>query len=315
MNNKKNDPKKSKKEPAVTQPVTESPAMEQPLQSSTQSQVVAVSIEDIVPNPMNPRRFFDEESLSDLAQNIIEHGVLQPITVREMIDEAGKKYEIVFGERRYRAAKIAGLETVSCMVRELTDDAAFDMMISENLQRFDILPSEEGTAFKRIIDKGKDIRYISERFGKSETFIHSRLSLVRLIPEITILLNKEEIAIGMAVEISKMESAIQKHLLKEHLETEVEQSNWKNLPLKIFKERLEAKYTVLLSRFSFDKSECGQCTWNSEYYSLFPSLENSRCTRSACLVKKQERGSVQGYRGRKKDDNGGLYSAVGNNSV
>jgi ParB family chromosome partitioning protein len=170
----------------------------------------------------------------------------------------------------------------------LNDEAAFDMMISENLQRQDILPSEEGDAFKSILDKGKDIRYISERFGKSETFIHSRLSLVRLTPEIRRLLNTEEITIGMAVEISRLEPAIQEHLLKEHLETEIAFNNWKNLPLKGFKEKLEAAYTVLLSRFSFDKSECEQCTCNSEFYSLFPVLENSRCTRSVCLAKKQE---------------------------
>ena len=156
------------------------------------------------------------------------------------------------------------------------------------LQRQDILPSEEGEAFKRILDKGKDIRYISERFGKSETFIHGRLSLVRLVPEVTRLLDIEEITIGMAVEISKLESSIQNHLLKEHLETEVTGNNWKNLSFKIFKEKLEATYTVLLSRFSFDKSECVQCPYNSESYSLFPVPEIGRCTRSACLVKKHE---------------------------
>jgi len=287
MSTKKNNPKKKvAKATTVEQPVSEAPAMEQ---HSLQSQVVAVKIDEIVPNPMNPRRFFDEESIAELAQNIIKHGVLQPVTVREMLDGDRKKYEIVFGERRYRAAKIAGMETIPCMIRELSDDEAFDMMISENLQRYDILPSEEGEAFKKILDKGKDIRYISERFGKSDSFIHSRLSLVRLIPEITKLLNSEEITIGMAVEISKMEPAIQKHILSEHLETEIEFNSWTKLPLKIFKERLEAKYTVLLSRFLFDKSECEQCTCNSEYYSLFPSSENSRCTRSTCLVRKQEK--------------------------
>jgi len=85
---------------------------------------------------------------------------------------------ILCEERRFRAAKIAGLETIPCMIRQLSDDAAFDLMVSENLARQDIRPSEEGMAFKRILDKGKDIRYISERFGKSDSFIHGRLSLV-----------------------------------------------------------------------------------------------------------------------------------------
>jgi ParB family chromosome partitioning protein len=175
-----------------------------------------------------------------------------------------------------------------CIVRDLNDDAAFDLLISENLQRSDIRPSEEGVAFKRIIDKGKDIRYISARFGKSETFIHNRLALVRLIPEITDLLDCETISIGMAFEISRFEPTIQEHIYREHLTSDVPINNWKNFSLKVFKEKLEDTYTVLMSRFSFDKSECEQCPRNSEFYSLFPMPENSRCTNSSCLVKKQE---------------------------
>ena len=273
---------------AVEQAVTESPVIEQPSQKSPQSQVTDLKIVDIVPNPANPRKYFDEESLSELAQNIREHGVLQPVTVREIPESGSRKFEIVFGERRFRAAKIAGLETLPCMVRELNDDTAFDLMISENLARSDIRPSEEAVAFKKILDKGINVAYISERFGKSEKFVHSRLSLVRLIPEVTGLLDRDEISIGMAVEVSKLEPAIQEHLCREHLETDVLFNNWKNLPLKMFKEKLEGTYTVLLSRFSFDKSECELCTFNTELHSLFPAPENSRCTRSACLVKKQE---------------------------
>jgi len=176
--------------------------------------------------------------------------------------------------------------------------------VSENLQRQDIRPSEEGEAFKRILDKGKDIRYISERFGKSDSFIHGRLSLVRLIPKITRLLDVEEISISMAVEISKLEAPMQEHLLREHLETEIISENWKKLPFKTFRERLENTYTTLLSRFSFDKSDCMQCPGNSEFYSLFPVLENSRCTRSACLVKKQENHILNT-----------ILSAIGNENV
>ena len=217
MNAKKSNQKKVAKATAVEQPVktVEQPVTEQSVNDqsvieqtslkTSLSQVIEVNIDEIVPNPMNPRRYFDEESLTELAQNIKEHGVLQPVTVREISGKDGKKYELVFGERRFRAAKIARLETIPCTVRELNDEAAFDLMISENLQRQDILPSEEGVAFNQILDKGKDIRYISERFGKSENFIHGRLSLVRLIPEITKLLDNEEITIGMALEISRLE--------------------------------------------------------------------------------------------------------------
>jgi len=139
MSTKKSNQKKAAKATAVEQPVTEvsqpvieQSGKEQSSQQPPQSQVVEVMINDIVPNPMNPRRYFEEESLVELAQNIIEHGVLQPVTVREISGEDGKKYELVFGERRFRAAKIAGLETIPCIVRELNDEAAFELMISEN---------------------------------------------------------------------------------------------------------------------------------------------------------------------------------------
>jgi len=326
MSAKKSNQKKSANAATVQQPeneqpiteqtVTENPVNEQTPQSqeaqmSQMSQILDIKIADIVPNPANPRRYFDEESLSELAKNITQHGVLQPVTVREIFGENNSSYELIFGERRFRAAKIAGLEAIPCMVRQLCDDAAFDLMISENLQRQDIRPSEEGVAFKRLMDKGKDIRYISERYGKSETFIHNRLSLVRLIHEITDLLDREEITIGMAFEISRFDDTIQGHIHKEHLTSEIPHNNWKNISLKAFKGKLEDTYTVLLSRFPFDKSECEQCPRNSEFYSLFPVSENSRCTNSECLRKKQENYELESILSAIGDENLEVYVKTG----
>ena len=293
MSTKKSSQKKVAQAKAVEQPIKEQSVIEpsvteKPSQPSPQSQIEEINLAEIVPNPLNPRKYFDDESLSELAQNILEHGVLQPVTVREIPESGGRKYEIVFGERRLRAAKTAGLKTIPCMVRNLNDDAAFDLMVSENLSRENILPSEEAAAFKSILERGNSIAYISERFGKSETFVHSRLVLVRLIPEVTELLDNGEISIGMAVEIARLEPEIQENLLTEHLNTDIAFNCWKNLPLKVFGEKLETAYTVQLSRFSFDKTECETCMFNSELHSLFPDLDNSRCTRTTCLVKKQE---------------------------
>ena len=326
MSTKKSNQKKSAQTATSQQPVMEHPASVtensviqqlpgQPQEAllSQPSQILDIKIEDIVPNPSNPRRYFNGESLSELAQNIKEHGILQPVTVREISGDDGRKYELIFGERRYRAAKIAGMETLPCMIRDMSNDAAFDLIISENLQRQDIRPSEEGVAFQRIIDNGKDIRYISERFGKSETFIHNRLSLIRLVPEIRDLLDKEEITIGMAFEISRFDDRIQEHIYREHLTSEIQHNNWKNLSLKVFKGKLEDTYTVLLSRFPFDKSECAQCPRNSEFYSLFPVLENSRCTNSVCLNKKREDFMVDGILAAIGDENHDVYLKTGEN--
>lgn len=292
MSTKKSNQKKT---------VAEVTVVEQPAQNV---QIDRIETDSIVPNPANPRKYFSDESLTELAQNIIEHGVLQPVTVREVESEGGKKYEIIFGERRFRAARLAGVKTLPCMVRVLDDEAAFDLMVSENLQRQDMRPSEEAAAFKKIVDKGNSVAYISERFGKSESFIHNRLSLVRLIPEIAGLLDSEEIPVGMGVEISKLEPDIQTGLFREHLDAGLTVNNWRTLPLKVFKEKLETNYTVLLSRFAFDKSECEQCPYNSELRSLFPVMENSRCTRTACLLKKQESYMVES-----------ILSAVGKENV
>jgi len=114
MRTKKNNPKKKvadattstiEESAPVEQTVSETTTVEQAPQKTAQSQTIEVKIDEIVPNPMNPRRFFDEESIAELAQSIIEHGVFQPIAIREKQTESGEKYEIIFGERRLRAVK------------------------------------------------------------------------------------------------------------------------------------------------------------------------------------------------------------------
>ena len=115
MSTKKTNQKKVAKATEVEKLVV----VEQSTQPSQPSQITEIKVAEIIPNPANPRKYFDEESLSELAQNILEQGVLQPITVREVSEENGKKYEIVFGERRFRAAKNAGLETIPCIVATL----------------------------------------------------------------------------------------------------------------------------------------------------------------------------------------------------
>ena len=106
-----------------------------------------VDIELIVPSPMNPRKHFDAEALSELSESIKQQGLLQPITVRPV--NLSLQYEIVCGERRYRAAKMAGLPMIMANVREMTDAEAFDAMITENLQRRDVNPMEEADEIGR----------------------------------------------------------------------------------------------------------------------------------------------------------------------
>ena len=170
---------------------------------------VLIDIHKIVPNPKNPRTNLDklEPGIIELAENIKHVGILQPICVRPTKDGL---FEIVYGYRRYCAAVYADLNEVLAIVRELSDDEAEDLAITENLQREDITPLDEAAAFKRALDTGRHTyEGLSSKFGKSESYIHGRMKLNYLIPEMADLLKKEEINVGVAIEIAKYEPEIQ----------------------------------------------------------------------------------------------------------
>ena len=182
-------------------------------------EVQQIPIGKIKPSPMNPRKTFDEADLQELADSIKHQGLLQPITVRpsefydEVIDgeivSTPTNYEIVCGERRYRALLInaAGDENypVLSIVRDLTDDEAFDAMVTENLQRIDVDPVEEAFAFEQLQKRGSTIEEIAVRFGKSTRFVVDRIKLNNLIPELLIKVKDGRMAINAGLMISKLE--------------------------------------------------------------------------------------------------------------
>lgn len=148
-----------------------------------------INLYEIRPSAMNPRKTFDQEALQELADNIKSQGLLQPITIRpvdELLNKDGTvcHYEVVCGERRYRAVKLNGSKTIPCIVRELTDEQAFDAMITENLQRKDVDPTEEAFAFGELAKRGQTTEEIALRFGKSTRFVLDRIKLNKLIPEL-----------------------------------------------------------------------------------------------------------------------------------
>lgn len=193
----------------------------------------------VSPSPMNPRKTFDENELLELADNIEKQGLLQPITVRPIKDarqfavmdgraDFHPKYEIVCGERRYRAFcklsdKWAEMDVVapkgstynrfseiSAIVREMSDDEAFDAMITENLQRKDVDPIEEAFAFGQLIRKGKTAEEVAARFGKSIRFVQDRVKLNNLIPELMLAVKEERMSISAAMIIAKLDEEHQK---------------------------------------------------------------------------------------------------------
>ena len=170
-------------------------------------EVQKIPVSDIHPSPMNPRKTFYEEAICELADSIKQHGLLQPITVRETNDTG---YEIVMGERRFRAwQENCRLDPkfpseIPCIVRVMSDEEALDAMITENLQRKDVDPIEEAFAFGQLHAHGKSIEEIAHRFGKSQRFITERIKLDNLLPELKTWVTKGWMNIGAAMHICKL---------------------------------------------------------------------------------------------------------------
>ena len=161
-----------------------------------------VPVERIVPNPENPRLLFEEAALEELASSIREHGVLQPILVRPM----GDGYRLVAGERRWRAAIRAGLQTIPALVEELDDDAALEIAVIENLQREDLSPLEEATMYdKMVTEHGYSIRKLAQKLGKDKGYLENRLRLADAPEEIRALVSVRKDTLSHAYELMKVQ--------------------------------------------------------------------------------------------------------------
>lgn len=152
-----------------------------------------VPLKELRPNPYQPRRAFDENGLNELAESIREHGIIQPLIVRKSI----KGYDIVAGERRYRAAKIAGLKQVPVMIRELTDRDMMQIALIENLQRENLNPIEEAAAYRKLM-KEMDLTQdeLSKKLGKSRPHIANYLRLLQLDKKVRTLIAEGKLSMG-----------------------------------------------------------------------------------------------------------------------
>ena len=147
-------------------------------------EIMNITVESIFPNTYQPRKFFNEEALNELSQSIIEHGIIQPITVRRM----GDKFELVAGERRWRAARMAELEFVPCNVIDITDTESAELALLENLQREDLNFMEEAEAYYNLINDHKFTQEeLAKRMGKKQSTIANKLRLLKLSDKVRIL--------------------------------------------------------------------------------------------------------------------------------
>jgi ParB family chromosome partitioning protein len=162
-----------------------------------------VHIERIEPNPEQPRLVFEQEALDELAASIREHGVLQPILVRPL---GPNTYQIVAGERRWRASKQAGLATIPALIEEIDDDTALEIAIIENLQREDLTPLDEAAMFDRMVHQhGYSIRKLADKLGKDKGYLENRLRLADAPPEIRELVSLRKDSLSHAYELMKVE--------------------------------------------------------------------------------------------------------------
>ncbi len=166
--------------------------------------VLYIDINNIKPNSTQPRKDFDEEKLEELASSIKQHGLIQPIVLRA----AGKGYEIVAGERRWRASRLIGLKVVPCIVKELTDEENMLLAIIENMQREDLNPIEEAEGLKQMIDTyGLTQEQISISVGKSRPYITNSLRLLKLEARVQELTVEGKISAGHARALAAIKDA------------------------------------------------------------------------------------------------------------
>lgn len=160
------------------------------------NKVVQLNLIDIVPNPFQPRKNFNEEKLNDLAASIKENGIFQPIVVRQLDN---KKYEIIAGERRFRASQMIHAKTISAIIYNLTNAEVMQIAIIENLQRENLTPIEEAKAYQNLIDNlNLTQSQLAKRLGKSRPFIANYLRLLTLPKEVSDMVEDNVISTGHA---------------------------------------------------------------------------------------------------------------------
>ncbi len=192
-------------------------------------EVKNIPVASVFPSPRNPRKTFDEADIKELADNIEKQGLLQPITIRPSAYDRRDpdkviRYEIVCGERRWRAMSMLiarypesdGYNDILAIVKDMTDEEAFDAMITENLQRKDVDPIEEAFAFGLLAESGKTAEEIAARFGKSVRFVTERIKLNSLIPELMLAVKEGRMPIVAAMIICKLDEEAQKQFYSQY---------------------------------------------------------------------------------------------------
>ena len=243
----------------------------------------------------NPRRHIDENELNELAESIKQHGILQPLLIRKNC----KGYEIVAGERRYRAALKANLEKLPVIIKSLTDQEVVEIQLIENLQRKDVHPLDEAYGFKNLLEISKfDTKTIAEKIGKNEAYVYSRLKLLDLEETVQLAFQKNEIHLGHALIIARLQPEDQKRALEYTIDgtysTFGKEKSQDAISIASLKNWVSSNILLDLKKASFDKKDttllplalaCINCAKRTGFNkSLFPEIEKEDyCTDPICF--------------------------------
>jgi ParB/RepB/Spo0J family partition protein len=258
--------------------------------------LISIDVFLILFSPTNPRKRVDEKHLQELADSIKEKGLIQPVTV--VADEEG--YTLVCGERRLRAARLAGLQNVPAIVRDLTPDQVLEIQVIENAQREDVTPLEESDGFKAIIERGiLDARGLAEKIGKSPEYIAGRLQLQQLIPTLREWLDEGWLKYGAAVLVARLEPEMQTLTTERHqLFTDWQGDRMSLCPsIAAVRAWIERMATQPLANARFDIEDaklikvagaCCTCPFNTkaQLIDLEPD-EPATCLKPSCFQRKQ----------------------------
>jgi ParB family chromosome partitioning protein len=260
--------------------------------SSNEYRSVPIGI--LVESATNPRKRFDEKNLEELAASMRAQGILAPLLIRELEES---RYEVVAGARRLRAAKLAELENVPVRIVKLTDAEAIEAQVTENLQREDIHPLEEALGFKSLLELGEpyNIAHIAARSGKSEAYIYGRLKLADLIPPVAEAFLKDQITIGHALLIAKLQASQQQEAF-----TAAFRGMWTSegnsqvlIPVRELSAWIESNILLQLASVPFDKQDetlvpaagsCVNCPKRTGFNKLlFADVRRDSCIDPNCF--------------------------------
>ncbi|MAL61056.1 MAG: partitioning protein [Flavobacteriaceae bacterium] len=259
-------------------------------------QIQNLPLGNIKPDPEQPRKTFNKDALQQLSESIEEHGVLQPITVRQL----NGHYIIVMGERRYRASKLAGKKTIPCIVRTYENNDVLEVQIIENLQRQDVEPTEEAEAIAYLSEKYAPAD-IAKRLGRTDNFVRQRLKLAGLIDGFKHFVRNGEMTISLGVGVALFEPEEQQMIL----ETMGEDFNAHQI------NRMIKDQTYDLDKASFDVTDkklvpkagsCIECPFNAANQGNLFGEGKMVCTKAACFETKKSKSFLNVIEKSKKEN-------------